>query len=350
MDKINLLGYTSEQLQELAVELGGKPYTGKQLFKWIYKRRESDFENMTDVAKKIRAQLADNYTVSKMTPAEKAESSDGTIKYLFKLEDGKLIETVLIPEKDLRRITVCISSQVGCALACRFCATGTMGLLRDLNVGEIVGQLIYLRDEFGEDAFSNVVMMGMGEPLNNYNNVLEALKIMQHKDALNLGYSKVTLSTSGVTPKIKKLADSGIKVSLAISLHAAIEQKRKQIMPIAETFSLEKLKTAIKYYIDKTNSPVMFEYILFNNFNDKPEDIKALGKLAHGLKAKINLLAYNPVEGLPFERPDDEKVAWFGKSIQNYFTIVTIRQSRGRDIDAACGQLAARHKNKESVK
>lgn len=349
MEKTNLLGYTSEQLQELAVSLGGKPYTGKQLFKWMYKRRETDFDNMTDMAKRVRSSLDEAYTIRKMSPSKIAESSDGTIKYLFTLDDGKLIETVLIPEKDQRRSTVCISSQVGCALACKFCATGTMGLMRDLTVGEIVGQLMYLRDEFGEEAFTNIVMMGMGEPLNNYNNVLEAIKIIQHKDALNVGFTKLTLSTSGVTPKIKKLADSGVKVSLAISLHAAIEEKRKQIMPIAQTFSLEKLKAAIKYYIEKTKSDVMFEYILFENFNDKPEDIKALGKLAHGLRCKINILAYNPVEGLPFKRPDDEKVAWFGNSIKNYFTIVTIRQSRGRDIDAACGQLAARHKNKEAV-
>lgn len=350
MEKINLLGQSSEQLQALAVSFGGKPYTGKQLFKWIYKHRETNFDNMSDMAKQIRAQLAEQYTIQKLSPSEKVNSEDGTIKYLFRLNDGKLIETVLIPEKERGRKTVCISSQVGCALACKFCATGTMGLLRDLTVGEIVGQLIYLRDEFGEDAFSNIVMMGMGEPLNNFNNVLEAIKIFQHKDGLNIGYSKITLSTSGVTPKIKKLADSGIKVSLAISLHAAIEDKRKQIMPIAQTFSLDKLKEAIKYYIDKTKANVMFEYILFDNFNDKMEDVKALGRFAHGLKSKINILAYNPVEGLPFKRPDEEKVAWFGKNIQNYFTIVTIRQSRGRDIDAACGQLAARHKNKEAVK
>lgn len=349
MSKTNLLGYSSKQLQELIISLGGKSYGGKQLFKWLYKMREYEFGNMTDLSKDIRQKLENGYEFKSMKPHLTQKSVDGTTKYLFKLEDDKPIEMVLIPEYENNRKTVCISSQVGCALACKFCATGTMGLLRDLTVGEIIGQLIYLRDEFGDQAFTNIVMMGMGEPLNNYQNVLEALKLMTDKDALNMGPRKVTVSTSGVTPKIKKLADSGVRVCLALSLHAATQEKREQIMPIARTFSLNKVMEAVKYHAEKTNTFIMLEYILIDGFNDTEKDIKDLGKLAHGHKCKINVLGYNPVEGLGFKRPSEEKLDWFGGRLRKYFYMVTVRKSRGRDIDAACGQLAAKQKKRSKA-
>ncbi len=344
MPKINLLGYTRSQLEELLVSLGQKPYKGRQLFAWLYKVRQYDFSLMTDLTKDIRRQLDESYNFELPKFEQESTSVDGTVKFLFRLSDGNPIETVLIPDGE--RTTVCISVQAGCALGCRFCATGTMGLLRDLTVGEIVGQLLALRERFGADAFTNIVMMGMGEPLNNFDNVMEAIKIINDENGLGLAAKKITISTSGITPKIRKLADMKLKVRLALSLHAATQEKRRKIMPVADTFGLEKLMEALKYYTTRTKSRVSIEYILFKGFNDRPEDIKALTRLLHGIPCKINMLAYNPVPGLDFERPSDEEVDRFARLLYPKLPAVTVRKSRGRDIDAACGQLAVRKINK----
>jgi 23S rRNA (adenine2503-C2)-methyltransferase len=338
--KENLLGYTLPQFESLMANLGEKPYRGKQLFKWLYNTRQYDFGLMTDFTKDLRARLADNYHFAPLQLEKLAASKDGTEKMLFRLPDGRPVETVMIP--DDRRQTLCISSQSGCALACKFCATGTMGLLRDLSVGEIVGQPIFIRDRYGDDAFSNVVFMGMGEPLNNYDNVVEAIRIMNSPSGMAIAAKKITVSTSGVTPKIKKLADSGLKVRLALSLHAATQEKRVEIMPVARTFGLERLMEAVKYFAEATSDRVTFEYILFDGFNDTMDDVRSLTQLVRGIPCKINVLAYNQVAGLSFKRPSDEKVDWFGKQLYPRVPAVTVRKSRGRDIDAACGQLAAR--------
>ncbi|MFQ5454321.1 MAG: 23S rRNA (adenine(2503)-C(2))-methyltransferase RlmN [Candidatus Zixiibacteriota bacterium] len=341
MAKTNLLGYTANQLQELMSSLGDKAYRGRQLFKWLYKTRQYDFNLMTNLSKDIREKLNNAYDFKGLNLIESVLSIDGTRKFLFQLEDGLPLESVLIPETETRK-TVCISSQVGCALDCSFCATGKMGLKRNLSVGEIIGQLIFLRDKYGEDAFTNIVLMGMGEPLLNLENVVEAVKIISAVDGLSLSAKKITISTSGITPKIKKLADLKIKAKLAVSLHAATQEKREQIMPVAKTFGLKKLMEAIKYYTDKTKTRVTFEYILFDSFNDSMDDVLALCKLIMGIPCKINILAYNPVAGLDYKRPSDEKLDWFGKQLYPRAPAVTIRKSRGRDIEAACGQLAAK--------
>ena len=340
MSKVNLMGYSLDQLQTAMLELGENRYRGRQLFKWLYQSRQQDFERMTDLSRELRRQLSEQYVVEGLRLAHNARSNDGTEKFLFRLADGHPIETVLIPEGARR--TVCVSSQAGCALACQFCATGTMGLLRDLTVGEIVGQLVFLRQMYGEDCFTHVVFMGMGEPLMNYDNMIEAMRILISGLGLGIPARRITVSTSGISPKIKKLADSGLKVRLAVSLHAATQAKRKQIMPVAETFGLAKLMEAVRHYAKVTDQPVTFEYILMAGFNDTREDIHALSRLVRGLECKINLLAYNPVPGLPFKRPSDDKVDWFGRELNPRVPAVTVRQSRGRDIEAACGQLAAR--------
>lgn len=344
MQKVNLLGYTKPQLEDLMQSLGQKPYKGRQMFNWLYRVRQRDFHLMTDLTKEVRAQLDERYEFTVMEPEVESVSRDGTRKFLFRLRDGHPIETVIIPDDD--RSTVCISVQAGCALACRFCATGTLGLLRDLTPGEIVGQLIYIRERFGENAFTNVVMMGMGEPLNNFNNVVDAIRITTDPMGLAFAGRRITVSTSGVTPKIRKLADSGVKARLALSLHAATQEKRVQIMPIAETFKLDKLMEAVKYWAETAKDRVTFEYILFKGFNDTPDDVRALTKLVHGIPCKINILAYNPVPGLPFKRPTDEEVDAFARALYPRVPAVTVRKSRGRDIDAACGQLAARNKGR----
>jgi len=347
MQKVNLLGYTRPQLEQLMQSMGQQPYKGRQMFSWLYRVRQYDFQLMTDLSKEIRSKLDEQYKFEPMKPELDSLSSDGTRKFLFRLHDGHPIETVLIPDDDRR--TVCISIQAGCALACRFCATGTLGLLRDLTVGEILGQLLYLRERFGNDAFTSIVMMGMGEPLNNFDNVVESIRIISDPAGLGHAAKRITVSTSGVTPKIRKLADLGLKVRLALSLHAATQEKRLQIMPIARTFGLDKLMEAVKYFAEKSKDRVTIEYILFKGFNDTREDIKALTRLMHGIPCKINVLAYNPVEGLPFQRPSDEEVDRFARELYPKMPAVTVRKSRGRDIDAACGQLAARQSKRRAT-
>jgi 23S rRNA (adenine2503-C2)-methyltransferase len=341
MHKENLLGYTRDQMVNLMVALGEKPFKGRQLFKWLYRIRQYDFDLMTDLSKKTRTQLENKYTFEGLQAEQVAPSVDGTRKILFRLNDGHPVETVLIPDEDGRK-TACISVQAGCSLACRFCATGTMGLLKNLSVGEIVGQLVYLRDRFSDDAFTNIVMMGMGEPLLNFANMVEAIKLITDETGLCVSAKKITISTAGITPKITKLADLGLKTRLAISLNAATQEKRAQIMPVAQTFDLEKLMDAVKYYTQATKTRVTFEYILFKGFNDSIEDVKALSDLVRGIPCKINLLAYNPVEGLNFERPLDEEVDRFARQLYPKVPAVTVRKSRGTDINAACGQLAGR--------
>jgi 23S rRNA (adenine2503-C2)-methyltransferase len=342
MAKVNILGFTRSQLEKELESLGQKSFRGRQIFKWVYQRLQDDFLAMTDLTRDLRTSLDEQYEIQGLEIQEKAVSKDGTEKFLFRLDDGHPMESVLIPDDERGRKAVCISSQAGCALACGFCATGTMGLLRDLTVGEIVGQLMYLRILYGRECFHNVVLMGMGEPLNNYSNLIEALQIMTDSIGLGLGAKRITVSTSGVTPRIRKLADSRLNVRLALSLHTAIQEKRERIMPVARTFALDKLIDAVRYYAEVTGQRVTFEYILFDGFNDTLEDIKALARLVEGIPCKINILAYNPVPGLPFSRPSDEKVDWFGRQLYPRTPAVTVRKSRGRDIDAACGQLAAR--------
>ncbi len=340
MSKINLLGQSLAQLQDTMTLLGEGRFRGRQLYKWIYQSRQHNFSAMTDLSRQLRADLSEKFEIQGLRLAHTSRSNDGTEKFLFSLVDGHPVETVLIP--DARRRTLCVSSQAGCALACKFCATGTMGLLRDLTVGEIVGQLVFLRQLYGNDSFSHVVFMGMGEPLNNFDNLIGALEIMTSSLGLAIPPKRITVSTSGISPKITKLAAASPKTRLALSLHAATQAKRRQVMPVADTFKLPKLMEAIRGYAESTDQDITFEYILMEGFNDTPADITALTKLVHGLSCKINILAYNPVPGLPFTRPSDDKVDWFARELSQRVSSVTVRQSRGRDIEAACGQLAAR--------
>ena len=341
MPKNNLLGLSKTELESLAIKEGLSSFHGRQLFKWLYNVRQHDFDLMTDLSKSFRERLNADFEIQKLKLIDHRISGDNTEKFLFQLADRRPIETVIIPD-DGKRKTACISSQAGCAVGCHFCATGTMGLLRDLTVGEIVGQLIFLRNKLGERAFSNVVMMGMGEPLLNYENVIMAVKIMTDKNGLNISPKKIVLSTSGITPKIKKLADEKLGIRLALSLHAASQQKRQRIMPIAKTFKLDNLIEACRYYAECSKQPVTFEYIVFDKFNDTKQDIDDLSRLMKTLDCKINVMAYNPVPGLDFKRPSDEAVNRFGKELNARVKTVTVRKSRGRDIEAACGQLAAR--------
>ncbi|MEW6013712.1 MAG: 23S rRNA (adenine(2503)-C(2))-methyltransferase RlmN [Candidatus Zixiibacteriota bacterium] len=343
MHKVNLLGYTVADLENLMQELGQLRFKGRQLFKWLYAQRQPDFSRMTDISKSARAALAEKFCFKGLAAEKISRSTDGTEKYLFRLDDGKLIEAVMIPDEAKR--TVCISSQVGCSLGCLFCATGKIGFGRNLTAGEIVGQLLFLRQRFGDSAFQNIVFMGMGEPLLNYENVLKAVSIITSEIGLAVAARKITISTAGVVPKILALADSDTKVRLAISLHAATDDKRGRLMPIARAYNLERLMEAARYYALKRKRRITFEYILFEGFNDSIQDVKALSKLIRGIPCKINILAYNPVAGFPFRRPSEDKVNEFGKQLYPRAPAVTVRKSRGIDIDAACGQLAGKYQS-----
>lgn len=348
MQKENLLGYSVSRLEELMASLGEKRFKGRQLFKWLYSTRQYDFSLMTDLTKELRRTLEEKYTFEIFDADHVAISRDGTRKYLFRLADGSPIETVLIPD-ERGRTTVCLSLQSGCALGCRFCATGKMGFLRNLTVGEIVGQVMYLRDTVGDDAFTNIVMMGMGEPLLNFDAMLDAIDILTSEIGLSLSAKKITISTVGIPQKIRKLADLGLKTRLAVSLHAATQEKRARLMPIAESHPLEALMDAVKYYTEQTKTRVTFEYIIFKGINDTREDVLALSRLVQGIPCKINLLAYNPVPGLPYERPSDEQVDWFARELYPRAPAVMVRKSRGTDIEAACGQLAGKYSKRSNV-
>ncbi|MFH1687253.1 MAG: 23S rRNA (adenine(2503)-C(2))-methyltransferase RlmN [bacterium] len=346
MSKINLIGMTTSDLERLMVSMGQEQYRGRQLFRWLYKNHEHDFELLTDLSKDLRQRLSSECECVVLRPEETLVSGDGTSKYLYRTNDGAVFESVLIPDDESGRRTVCVSSQIGCALGCRFCATGALGFGRDLSVMEIVSQLLYLRRVLGEAAFTNIVFMGMGEPLLNFDNVMAAVSIITDGAGLSHAAKKITISTAGIIPGIKRLVGSGTKVRLAVSLNAATQEKRERIMPVTRKYSLVDLKSALIDYTRATGTRVTLEYALFEGFNDSNEDISALIKFVHGLPCKINLLAYNPVEGLPFKRPHPQSVDAFAKKLYPHVPAVTVRKSRGADIGAACGQLAGERKQR----
>ena len=341
MERINLLGNTVDDLEKLMLNFGEKPYRARQLFKWLYHLRQYDFSRMTNLSKSLRSDLLERFVFDGPEIEKIAASDDGTEKLLFRLADGSYIESVIIPDGD--KNTVCVSTQVGCALDCAFCATGKAGFIRNLTTGEIVGQLLYIRERGGAEAFHNIVFMGMGEPLLNYKNMVAAVGIISSEIGLSVSAKRVTVSTAGIVPGIIRLADSGLKVNLAISLHAASDKKRMVLMPIAKKYRLAELMKAAEYFAVKRKKRVTFEYILFKGFNDSKVDALELARLVEGIPCKINILAYNPVNGLPYERPSDDDVDRFGKLLYPRAPAVTVRKSRGLDIAAACGQLAGKY-------
>ncbi len=338
MAKINLLGSSLAELEQIVTNLGDKPFKGRQLFKWLYNIGQYDFGKMTNLSLQLREKLNEKYIIEDLNLIERKTSRDGTEKLLFQLDDNKLIETVVIPEAG--KSTICVSSQAGCALGCRYCATGQLGFGRDLSVGEMIGQLLSVKNLFGDDAIGNIVFMGMGEPLLNYDNLITTIEIITAELGLSIPARKITVSTSGIVPQIIALADSGYKVNLAISLNSAFEEKRKKLMPVANKYGLDKLFEAARYFARKRKKMITFEYILFEGFNDSLTDAKQLSEKIKGIPCKINLLAYNPVDGLDYSRPTDEQVDYFASVLNRMAPVVTVRKSRGTDISAACGQLA----------
>lgn len=337
--KVNIKGLSLEQLEEFVLRLGQKKYKARQLFKWIYDKGLTDFREMSDLSKGLRSKLEDTACVHSLQKLKSVKSEDGTCKkFLFQLKDKEKIESVLIKEK--KRITLCISTQVGCALGCLFCATGKMGFKRDLTSGEIVDQIISVKSHSKpEEKITNVVLMGMGEPLLNYEKTLKALRIMKSELGPGFASRKITLSTAGIVPRIYQLAEEGLKVKLAISLNAANDDLRSHLMPINRKYPVRKLLETAKFYAHKTDQRMTFEYLLIKGVNDSKKDALDLSKLVRGVSCKINLIPYNRVSGIPFQRPDGETTKNFRDVLYPRCPAVTLRMSKGEEIQAACGQL-----------
>lgn len=354
----NLLDYTQNELANII-----KPkFRAKQIYEWIYKKNAKSFDEMSNLPKDIRENLKGEFQIDPLSCVRSEISKDGSIKYLFKLHDGKTIESVLLPMKDEildqngkvekhARYTICVSSQVGCKMGCSFCLTAKGGFIRNLSAGEIVGQILWIKREnnIPYERRVNIVYMGMGEPLDNLNNVSKAINILKDNDGLAIGARRQTISTSGLSTQIKKLGEMDLGVLLAISLHAVTDELREKLMPVNKAYNIASVMDAVRQFPIDMRKRVMFEYLIMDKINDNLSDAKALVKLLHGIKAKVNLILFNPHEGSPYQRPSQENVEKFRDYLQSRGVTCTIRQSKGLDISAACGQLKERSKGENSA-
>jgi 23S rRNA (adenine2503-C2)-methyltransferase len=317
---------------------GHQPFHARQVFRWLYRRGVTDVEAMTDLSRELRAALARDFTLSTPVLAQRETSSDGTEKFLLRLADGRHIESVFIP--DTPAMTFCISTQVGCAMACAFCLTGKMGLARNLTAAEIVGQVRVLAGALGmRELPFNIVLMGMGEPLHNYDETMKALRILADEHGFDMPARRITLSTVGLLPALERLASEPVMPNLAISLHAPTDFQRGELVPINRKYGVADIIEACKRFPLKKRSRITFEYVLLAGVNDSPQDARRLARLVAGVKSKVNLIPLNAAAGIPFERPSDEAIDRFARIVSEHGVDVSVRKSRGRDIRAACGQL-----------
>jgi 23S rRNA (adenine2503-C2)-methyltransferase len=332
------------QLKDFLVAHGEQGFRAKQIYEWLWKKSATQFEQMTNLSLKTRELLAEHFEIRPLTVANQQVSSDRTIKSAFQLHDGKLIEGVLIPADE--RMTACVSSQVGCSLTCKFCATGYMDRERNLDAAEIYDQVVAIRQQAEQQyqtPLTNIVYMGMGEPLLNYANVLESIERITSPEGLNMAPKRITVSTAGIAKMIRKLGDDGVKFNLALSLHAANDAKRNQIMPINESNTLAALREALTYFYQKTGNKITLEYIVFYHFNDTLDDARELWHFAKRIPGvHVNIIEYNPISHADFRNTDPETLSKFARFLEEKRIPVTVRRSRGKDIDAACGQLAGK--------
>jgi 23S rRNA (adenine2503-C2)-methyltransferase len=325
-------------LESTLQSLGFEPFHARQLFRWIYKRGIVDIERMTDLSRALRDELRANFTLATPRVVNDQHSVDGTRKFVLELADARRIESVFIP--DTPAMTFCISTQVGCAMACGFCLTGQMGLVRNLTAGEIVGQVRVLAEATGLlDRPFNIVLMGMGEPLHNYDSTMKALRILHAEHGLAVSPRRVTLSTVGIVPALERLGRETLMPNLAVSLHATTDEQRTALVPPNRKYPLAQIIDACRRFPLKKRSRITFEYVLLNGVNDAPEDARRLVRLLSDLRAKVNLIPLNPAPGIPYERPSDERVNRFARILADRYITVSVRKSRGQDIRAACGQL-----------
>ena len=332
----NIKEYNLDELQDELVVLGEKKYRAEQIFKWIYVDKVKEFNEMTNLSIELREKLKQNYTMCNFNIIKKQESSDGTKKYLFDVLDGNAIETVLMQYHHGK--TICVSSQIGCKMGCKFCASTGIKFVRSLTSGEIVEQILAVEQDIG-DKISNIVFMGIGEPFDNYENVMKAIKIINNQKGLNIGARHISISTSGLVPMIYKFADEELQCTLSISLHATNDEKRSSMMPINNRYNIKELMEACRYYIEKTNKRISFEYALAKDNNDNLEDAKGLVKLLHGMLAHVNLIPINKIENGKFVKSTDNNIIRFRDYLNEHGIVATIRRELGSDIDAACGQL-----------
>ena len=339
----NIKEYNLNELQDELVALGEKKYRAEQIFKWLYVDKVKEFDEMTNLSIELREKLKQNYTMCNFNILKKQESSDGTKKYLFDVLDGNAIETVLMQYHHGK--TICVSSQIGCKMGCKFCASTGIKFVRSLTAGEIVEQILAVEQDIG-DKISNIVFMGIGEPFDNYDNVMKAIKIINNQKGLNIGARHISISTSGLVPMIYKFADEELQCTLSISLHATNDEKRSQMMPINNRYNIQELMDACRYYIDKTNKRISFEYALAKDNNDNLDDAKELVKLLKGMLCHVNLIPINKIENGTFSKSSNENIIKFRDYLNEKGIVATIRRELGSDIDAACGQLRRKNLNK----
>ncbi|MEN5234622.1 23S rRNA (adenine(2503)-C(2))-methyltransferase RlmN [Sphingobacterium faecium] len=347
---IDIRSLSIDQIKEKLTEMGEQGFRAKQIYEWIWAKSCVDFDLMSNLSKPLREKLKENFVIRAVTVKQSQISSDRTIKSSFVLYDGNVIEGVLIPAPE--RMTACVSSQVGCSLTCKFCATGYMDRKRNLNADEIYDQVVLIAkqaEEKYQQPLTNIVYMGMGEPLLNYANMMKSVERITSPDGLNMAAKRITVSTAGIAKMIKKLGDDQVRFNLALSLHAANDKKRNEIMPINEQNTLEALADALKYFYAKTKSPITFEYIVFDNFNDDLEDAKELARFCKHVPCKVNIIEYNPISLASFVNADADKIEVFANYLKNQGIITNVRRSRGKDIDAACGQLAIKDKEAQEA-
>jgi 23S rRNA (adenine2503-C2)-methyltransferase len=345
MEKKDIRAVSKEQLREFFVTSGDKAFRGNQVYEWLWSKGAHSFEDMTNISKETRAMLEINFVINHIKVDTIQRSDDGTIKNAVRLHDGLVVESVLIPTNT--RTTACVSSQVGCSLDCNFCATARLKRMRNLEPGEIYDQVLAIDKEsrlYYNHPLSNVVFMGMGEPLMNYNNMMKAIEMITSSEGLGMSPKRIMVSTSGVPKMIKKLADDDVKIKLAVSLHSGIDEIRSKIMPFSKNFPLADLRESLEYWYRKTKSKISYEYVVWKDINDNQESIDALVKFCKYVPCKVNLIEYNPIDDGEFQQASEEATYAYIKALEANGIVVKVRRSRGKDIDAACGQLA----NKEA--
>jgi 23S rRNA (adenine2503-C2)-methyltransferase len=339
--KIDLKNLSPSELERFIASFGKEKYRSIQILRWLYQKGVHTIDEMTNLSKNFRQKLNGVSTVSTLHPLRVEEARDGTKKFLFSLEDGNQIESVLISDK--KRLTLCLSTQVGCALGCQFCLTGKSGWKRDLKPSEIINQILSIRETLADrTSVTNVVLMGMGEPLANYENVLKAVELMLHPDAFKFSSRRVTLSTAGLIPEIERLAKEKIQFRLAVSLNATEEEVRSHLMPINRRYPLGKVLAVCRNFPLRPRTRITFEYVLINGINDSPQDAKRLVRILQGIPSKINLIPLNEAPEIPYKRPSEEKIMRFQEILMEAGLTAIVRASKGTDISAACGQLRAK--------
>lgn len=339
--KKDIRALTKEQLREFFVSNGDKAFRGNQVYEWLWGKSAHSFDDMTNISLETRQMLENNFVINHIKVDQMQRSSDGTIKNAVRLHDNLVVESVLIPTKT--RTTACVSSQVGCSLDCKFCATSRLKRMRNLNPDEIYDQVAAINNEsrlYFDRKLTNIVFMGMGEPLMNYNNVIKAIDKITSPEGLGMSPKRITVSTSGVPKMIKKMADDEVRFQLAVSLHSAIDEVRTGIMPFNEHFPLADLREALQYWYNKTKSRITYEYVVWEGINDQRKDVEALIRFCKFAPSKVNLIEYNPIDDGEFQQANKEAIDMYVKMLERNNITVTVRRSRGKDIDAACGQLA----------